>query len=132
MSNRRRSGPGNNYRTGFLKSSAWFARRDRWFQDETGRAGRLRCIVCTTTADRRDLELHHLDYTGVQQTTTGWIAAEQHDDLVPAHPRCHELLHRLLDRDRVLRSLRGRRTANTRAIRQLRRKFASSRTGQSA
>ena len=126
MSNRRRPHRGNSYRSSFLTSPAWFARRDRWFTDQTQVAGSLRCIVCRADAGRDDLELHHLDYTGVQQLPTGWIAGEKHTDLVCAHPYCHELLHRLLDRDRVLRALRGRRAASIRAIRQLRRKLALS------
>ena len=80
-------------------------------------------MLCPQTGGRRDFKLHHLDYDGVNQTLDGWIAGEFHNDLAACHPRCHELLHRLLDRDWVLGRLRGRRQANVQAIARLRRKI---------
>lgn len=123
MSNTRRTNRRNPYRSGYLRSTQWFRRRDQWFDTEEQKATAIICAVCPQTGGRRDFELHHLDYDGVKQTLDGWIAEESHDDLTACHPRCHELLHRLLDRDRVLGRLRGRRHANVQAIARLRRKI---------
>lgn len=127
MSNRRRPARGNRYRTSFLHSRQWFARRDRWFEEENQRLGQWGCVVCQTSASKRDLELHHLDYRGVTETATGWLATEEHNDLVSCHRRCHSLIHRLIDRDLVLRKLRTRRAATLIAIRRLRLKIADTR-----
>jgi len=119
---RRRRG----YVQGYLRSIAWFRRRDQWFADELSRRGVIRCIVCRKAGSRRVLELHHLDYTGVSQDArTEWIADERHEDLVAAHPRCHEWIHTLLDRDEAASAAVDRRAANLRVIRGLRAKFAT-------
>uniref|UniRef100_UPI003703FA75 hypothetical protein n=1 Tax=Vibrio cidicii TaxID=1763883 RepID=UPI003703FA75 len=68
MSNRRRPARGNKYRTNYLHSGAWFARRDRWFLDEQTRNGEIRCALCLGAGGSHSLELHHLDYRGVTQT----------------------------------------------------------------
>lgn len=112
--------------TGYLKSIAWFRRRDRWFEEETRRAGAVRCVICSKRGTKRTLELHHLDYAGVVHTNTGkWIAGEEHEDLVAAHPRCHEWIHTALDRDPAASSAVDRRRANERVIQRIRAKFAS-------
>lgn len=85
MSNRRRPTWMNQYRTRYLHSVAWHARRDRWFETETG-----------------------------------WAAHEKHADLIALHPRCHEAVHLLIDRDRALAGLVSRRTASLNAIARLR------------
>ncbi len=123
MSNRRRPAWDNNYRTRYLHSPAWFARRDRWFVTEMRQVGHVRCALCLGTGTPRTLELHHLDYRGVLQTPAGWAAREQHDDLTALHPRCHEYLHQLIDRDRALSGLVSRRTASAQAIARLRAKL---------
>ena len=122
MSNGRRGAYGNAYRTGYLRSVVWFVRRDRWFREETLRRGddALQCAACGARAKRRQLELHHVDYGGVTSRDGRWIAGEQHEDLIPLHPYCHELLHRLIDRDTLLRSHPARRTASASAIARLR------------
>ena len=112
MSNGRRPAKANRYRQGYLTSGVWFARRTRWFRDETQQAGGLRCAACELPAEPRELELHHVDYSRVVQSDTGWVAGESHSDLVALHPAHHELLHCLMDRDRVLRSMRTRAAAN--------------------
>lgn len=119
MSNRRKSGSGNGYRSEFLRSTAWFARRERWFrkQEDLGRA--IACAACGRSATKDQLELHHLDYAGVHFVDGGWRAFERHDDLVPMHPYCHDLLHRLIDRDVVLSRLRTRRAASMLALERL-------------
>lgn len=127
MSNGRRPARGNRYRTGFLRSPQWFARRDRWFVEQEQRAGQLSCIVCKKTATKRVLELHHLDYRGVKETSSGWRATEAHEDLVACHKHCHSLIHRLIDRDIVLRKLRTRRVASLTAIKGLQRKMVEAR-----
>lgn len=120
MSNRRRPSVGNSYRRGYLKSRAWFARRDRWIRDELRRTGRLVCAGCGGEAARHD-DLHHVDYSGVVQIAEGqWRAGEAHADLMLMHPACHELLHRLIERDVVLSRHRDRRTANELALERLR------------
>lgn len=124
MSNRRRPARTNQYRSGYLRSRAWFARRRRWFDDEEARNGETRCAVCDANGSKRTLELHHLDYEGVHETDGVWAAGEAHQDLVAAHPRCHEWIHRLLDRDDVLASLLSRRAANVQAISRLQAKLA--------
>lgn len=116
----RRSQRDNQYRAGYLKSPAWFDRRDRWFKEETQRRGSVHCCICNGLGDKTTFELHHLEYTGVTEGPNGWVAGELHDDLVAAHPRCHEWIHRLIDRDDVLNSLMGRRSANLQAISRLR------------
>jgi len=120
VSNGRKSGRGNRYRSGYLLSVEWFMRRDLWFQVEQRHRGALACAGCGRLAARRDLELHHIDYRGVVQRGGRWLACESHDDLTALHPRCHELLHRLIDRDRVLRYHRSRQAATAIALRRLR------------
>ena len=112
MSNTRRTTRHNTYRTGYLRSIEWFRRRDTWFDIEEQKTTAIMCAVCGATGSHRAFELHHLDYDGVTQTPDGWVAEEAHDALIACHPRCHELLHRLLGRDRVLGRLRGRCQAN--------------------
>lgn len=125
MTNRRKPLHAKTYRSAFLRSRAWFARRDEWFAEQQSLVLHpLACAGCGRPASKRELELHHLDYAGVHQTDDGrWIARERHADLVPMHPYCHELLHRLIDRDAVLSRHRTRRAASEIALRALRRKL---------
>jgi 5-methylcytosine-specific restriction enzyme A len=116
----RRGGPRSpHYRTGFLHSPAWRARRGRWFTREARYGRVLACAACMRPAASADLELHHLDYRGVTYRDGSWRAFENHADLLPIHPYCHELLHRLLDRDRALAN-RNRRAASLQALARLR------------
>ncbi|MCR2811302.1 MULTISPECIES: hypothetical protein [unclassified Microbacterium] len=124
MSNRRRPGFLNLYRDGFLHSPVWFARRDRWFRDELATGRPLQCAACGQPAGKTQLELHHLDYAGMVIDNGRWQAGEAHEDLVPMHPYCHELLHRLIDRDTVLSRHRTRRAASHLALERLRHKLA--------
>ena len=124
MSNRRRPARNNFYRTRYLHSPAWFARRDRWFLEEATGNGEIRCALCLGVGSSRSLELHHLDYRGVTQTPHGWTAHEQHEDLTALHPRCHEYVHQLIDRDRVFSGFVSRRTASLQAIARLQAKIA--------
>lgn len=117
MSNARKAGPGNHYRNGYLKSVSWLRRRDAWFTEQVARTGDLRCLVCWRSAHRRELELHHLDYSRVTPTRDRWPAREEHEDLCSMHPACHELVHRILDDDPVLRRHRTRPVATLHAIR---------------
>lgn len=124
MSNTRRpASTGRPYRTGYLKSPAWFARRDRWFRTHARTGIPLVCEACGHVATPAGLELHHADYRGVCKVAGQWRARERHRDLVPLHPGCHELLHRLIDRDAVLARGRDRRTASTLALQRLRAKL---------
>ena len=125
MSNRRRSAWGNSYRTGYLRSPAWFARRDRWFSETRALRIPLLCAACARPATPNELELHHLDYRGVIRTERGWLSRERYDDLVALHPLCHDLLHRLIERDRVLGGMRGRRDASRIALSRLRQKLTT-------
>lgn len=123
MSNRRKPGASNTYRSEFLSSPAWFARRARWFRKQERLGHPLACAGCRWPATRDQLELHHLDYRGVRFVDGSWRAFERHDDLVPLHPYCHGLLHQLIDRDRVLSHHRGRRTASAIALGLLQRRM---------
>lgn len=125
MSNRRKPGIGNAYRVEFLRSPAWFARRARWFRVEARYAREFRCAACGKPAARTQLELHHLDYTGVRFADGSWRAFERHDALVQLHPYCHDLLHRLIDHDRVLAYHRTRRDASVIALNALRARLIS-------
>ncbi len=116
MSNARKSPVGNRYRSGYLRSVAWFRRRDRWFAEQETRTDELRCVVCGRPATRRRLELHHLDYARVTSIGTRWIAGETHEDLCAMHPSCHDAVHRVLDSDPVLRGHRTRPVATIHAI----------------
>jgi len=124
MSNHRRPARDNTYRNRYLHSGAWYARRDRWFLDEQHRNGDIRCALCLAAGSARNLELHHLDYRGVAQTPYGWTAHERHEDLTALHPRCHEYVHLLIDRDRALSGFVSRRTASIQAIARLQAKIA--------
>lgn len=123
MSNRRRPALANRYRTGYLTSPAWFARRDRWFRENSAAGGDLRCAGCRRPAPKRHLELHHVSYDGVVDNGGSWQAREQHGDLIPMHPACHELLHRLIDRDPVLSRHRSRQRATELALRGVHARF---------
>lgn len=125
MSNRRRPALMNLYRSEFLHSRTWFARRDRWFTQQAARGIPLACAGCGRAADKKHLELHHLDYAGVVLEQGRWKALEAHDDLVSMHPYCHDLLHRLIDRDAVLARNRTRRAASAHALERLRRSLQS-------
>lgn len=126
MSNHRKAGLGNAYRVDFLRSPAWFARRDRWFRKEARLGRALACAACERSATKDHLELHHTDYSGVRFVEGSWRAFEPHVDLVPLHPYCHELLHRLIDRDVVLSRNRTRRAASAFALERLHAKLALS------
>lgn len=56
--------------------------------------------ACGSRAKPRQHELHHVDYGSISYRNGRWIAGEQHEDLMPLHPYCHELI----DRDTVLQS----------------------------
>ena len=117
MTNRRKPLHAKAYRSSFLRSSAWFARRDAWFATQAMSARPLVCAGCGRRATKKELELHHFDYSGVSQTEDGrWVALEDDRDLVPLHPYCHELLRRLIDRDAVLSRHRERRAASNFAL----------------
>ncbi|MCC4248246.1 MULTISPECIES: hypothetical protein [Microbacterium] len=119
MSNARRGAVRNSYRTGYLRSPVWFARRDKWFRTQERRHP-LTCAACDRPGTRRTLELHHLTYRGVRVLDGRWLATEKHDDLTALHPFCHELLHRLIDRDRILARSRTHRDASRIALQRLR------------
>ncbi|WP_341940343.1 hypothetical protein [Microbacterium sp. LWH10-1.2] len=115
MSNTRRTGLKNLYRLEFLRSPAWHARRDRWFRTHV-RAGLVPCAACGIPDTADHLDLHHRDYAGVRIARGVWQAWEDDGDLTPLHPYCHELLHRLIDRDPVLARHRTRRQASDHAL----------------
>jgi hypothetical protein len=118
----------NSYRGHYLHSPVWFARRARWFAVEHLEHGEIRCALCLGVGTDHTLELHHLDYRGVTETGDGWGAHEHHTDLIALHPRCHEWVHTLIDRDKALSGLVSRRTASAQAIARLRAKIAETLT----
>jgi len=119
VSNRRKPARRNGYRAEFLRSPAWFARRARWFRKQARLGRPLVCVACGRIDGMPHLELHHVDYAGVRFHDGAWRAFERHDDLWPMHPSCHELLHRLIDRDAVLAYHRTRRVASAIALSRL-------------
>jgi 5-methylcytosine-specific restriction protein A len=123
VSNRRKPGTRNAYRSEFLSSPAWLARRARWFRKQEALGLPLACAGCGWPATQEQLELHHLDYSGVRFVDGSWRAFERHIDLLPLHPYCHGILHQLIEHDRVLAHHRGRRVASAIALRILRRKL---------
>ena len=123
MSNRRKPGAHNVYRSEFLSSPAWLARRARWFRKQVRLGRPLVCAGCGRPALQEHLELHHLDYSGVRFVDGTWRAFERHVDLLPLHPYCHGLLHQLIEHDRVLAYHRARRVASAIALSILRRKL---------
>lgn len=123
MSNARKSGLKAPYDQGFLRSRAWHARRARWFAEQQRRGIALACAACLDPGTPSTLELHHLDYAGVTIRGGYFQAAEPHADLIPLHPYCHDLLHRLIDRDRVLTHHRTRRDATALALAALQREL---------
>lgn len=127
MTNQRRTGLKNMYRDDFLRSPAWFARRDRWFRAHSAN-GTVLCASCGMATIKSKLELHHRDYEGVRIVQGTWQAWEDDDDLVALHPHCHELLHRLIDRDVVLARHRSRRDASDHALGMLQLKLQEAET----
>jgi 5-methylcytosine-specific restriction protein A len=118
------------YRTGYLRSVVWFRRRARWLDRERTLHGGVRCTVCHKSIPARETELHHLDYSGVQHDGGvhdggGWVAGESHADLVACHRRCHEWIHKMLDRDAATADTASRRAANLQVIARLHNKIAS-------
>lgn len=125
MTNQRKPLRAQAYRSTFLVSRAWFARRDEWFATQAACAQPLICSGCGRPATKKQLELHHVDYAGVSRRDDGrWVALEAHGDLVSMHPYCHDLLHRLIDRDTVLSRHRTRRAASEFALQVLRQKLS--------
>ena len=119
MSNQRRGGIFHPYRLEYLTQRAWFARRARWFAEQAATGEPLLCVGCGRRETQSRLELHHLDYAGVHLNAGVWTAAEPYEDLMPMHRSCHELLHRLIDRDVVLSRHRTRRDATYLALERL-------------
>lgn len=111
----------------YLRSPAWRHRSAEWRHDEQARTGRRpECAACLINGS---LELHHLDYSGVTWTSDGWVAEEDHDDIVALCPRCHEAVHKLLDFESTYGGL-SRRIASLEAIRRLRRRIVNLVLGQ--
>ena len=125
MSSNARKPGASDYRSGYLRSVTWFRRRDAWFAEQLSRTGVLRCTVCWSIASRRDLQLHHLDYSGVSRAWRRWHAGEEHEQLLAMHPVCHDLVHRIIDTDPVLRRHRTRPIATVQAIRIARARLAA-------
>jgi hypothetical protein len=62
-----------------------------------------------------EFELHHITYSGVVQGQR-WVAGGGHEDLIPLHPLCHELLHWFIDTDPILARHRSREDATAQAL----------------
>jgi hypothetical protein len=81
--------------------------------------------VCHKSIPTRETELHHLDYNGVQHDGDRWVAGESHADLLACHRRCHEWIHKVLDRDAATADTASRRAANLQVIARLHNKIVS-------
>lgn len=106
LSNRRTGA--EEYRGGYSRSPAWFARRDQWFADVQAMGYAPACQVCMRTRDDlsaahkrtklASLDLHHVSYARVTRGHRNrWVAGEHHEDLVAMCRGCHEQLHTRLD-----------------------------------
>lgn len=129
MSNSRKPAAWNGYRGGYLRSPAWFARRDAGFRRRRGPGHPIVCAICLQPGTDRTLQLHHADYEDVTQDGGQWNAREPDADLIPLHRECHERLHRLIDHDVLLARLRTRRDATEIAIAGLRREHQTRKAG---
>lgn len=77
--------------TGFLRSGAWFRRREAWFTARRAEGVEPACQGCGTRLDETGtLDLHHVSYARVGQ--------ERNEDLWPFCRRCHEWIHEVFDR----------------------------------
>lgn len=113
------------YRTGYLRSRAWFWRRDAFLEMVVERDGFLACACCMERMSNREMQVHHLDYEGVNQRKSGdWVAREPDDDLVQLCPWCHEQVHLLMDSDPGW-SRRSRRAATWEIIRRIQLRLAA-------
>lgn len=110
------------YRSGYLGSEAWAARRRAYYGGVWSRGFVAMCQVCGKTgADGVSLHLHHLSYEGVRRGADGvWVAGEKDEDLLPLCETDHESLHKILDD--FSSGYRGwsRRAASLRIVQQLR------------
>lgn len=118
MSGLRRKRIDGGYRSGYLRSPAWWARRQRFLQ---GRA-EIRCECLGESLTERTAHVHHVSYAGVRQRSDGsWVAEESDEDLMVLCAWCHERVHQLMDRDRGWSSS-GRRAATVAIIRTIQRR----------
>ena len=87
------------YQRGYLRSAAWFRRRDRWFAKVEDRGLVAVCQVCGAPGS---LDLHHVSYDGVRRDdeTGTWRAGEKHEDLMPLCREHHQAVHDEFDRRR--------------------------------
>lgn len=118
MSGLRRKRIDGGYRSGYLKSSAWFARRHRFLQSKAV----IRCECLGEELTERNAHVHHVAYEGVEQLPDGmWQACEADEDLMVLCAWCHEKVHELMDRDRGWAGV-GRRAATTAIVRTIQRR----------
>lgn len=97
----KRDGRGSlDYREGYTRSRAWFMRRDAFLDMVLERDGFIACACCLDVRQKENIQVHHLDYTGVVQLESGrWVAREADDDLLPMCEWCHEEVHKVMDAD---------------------------------
>ncbi len=109
----------------YLRSAAWRRRREAWIAGHVDEWATVPCAVCLIRLSAREVDLHHLDYSGVVELAGGrWEARERDDDLVAMCRLHHDELHQLLDRDRGW-SLMSRREASRQVIGRLRAALAA-------
>ena len=107
----------------YLRSAQWHARRRAWFKEHADKDGNVGCVVCRIRLTVHTCQLHHVEYRGVVETSTGWISREADDDLMPFCSHDHEQLHKLFDVDGGWKRL-GRRGATEMAVGKLQRSLA--------
>lgn len=118
MSGLRRKRIDGGYREGYLKSSAWWARRRLFLK---GRP-EIRCECLGEQLTERTAQVHHVAYDGVTEREDGsWQADEADEDLMVLCAWCHERVHQLMDRDRGW-SGTSRRAATTAIVRTIQRR----------
>lgn len=96
MSGLRRRRVDRGYRSGYLKSGAWYARRRRFLASLES----IRCECLGEELSERDAHVHHVTYDGVVRGEDGtWQAREADEDLMVLCSWCHERVHELMDQD---------------------------------
>ncbi len=84
----------------YMRSTAWFRRRNQWAADETNYLPEGTGIVCLGCGEAWSLgrdDLHHVTYDR--------LGTESHQDLWPLCRSCHTCIHRKLVATRSWRKL---------------------------
>lgn len=87
----------------YMRSPAWFSRREQWAEEELALlpvGGTIVCVGCGRGWFVRRDDLHHYSYER--------LGDEAHEDLWPMCRDCHVLLHEVMRSSRSWRKLATR------------------------